>query len=135
VILDGLSVQTLLAGFVIENFRNDNFFRDILAVFVFAVRIAICCIALGEARGIAKTSRVEEWVRLVDAGVDIANLNASAGSRPAASGSPGVGRVNDLIGLAQIRVVERVVLGALHHWSGYDCRQRRAVELDRHGVK
>ena len=74
-------------------------------------------------------------MRLVDTRIDVADLNAGAGSGPAASGSPGVRRVDDLVALAQSRVVKRIILGALHHRCGCDCRQRRSVELHRHCVK
>src|SRR4029453_18350904 len=121
VILDRLSVQTLLAGFVIENFRNNNFFRDVVAVLILVMRSAVSRIALWKTWRIAESRRIEERMRLVDTCIDVANLNAGAGSCPAASGSPSVRRVNDLIALAQIRVVKRVVLGALHHWCGCDC--------------
>ena len=41
------------------------------------MRIAICRIALGEARGIAEASRIEERMRLIDPRVDVADLNAA----------------------------------------------------------
>src|SRR5262245_36298720 len=99
------------------------------------MRIAISRIALWKTRRVAESRRIEEWMRLVDTGVDVADLNARAGSCPAASGSPGIRRVDDLIALAQNRVVKRVVLCALDHRGGCDCRQRRAVELHCHRVK
>ncbi len=134
-ILDGLRVESLLLGLIVENFGNDNFFRDVVAVLILVMRSAISCIALWKTRRVAESRRIEEWMRLVDSCVDITDFNAGTGSRPAASGNPGVRRINDLVALAQIRVVQRVVLGALHHRSGCDCRQRRAVELHRHCVK
>ena len=134
-ILDGLRVESLLLGLIVENFGNDNFLRDVVAVLILVMRSAISCIALWKTIGICEASRIEKGMQVVDSCVDITDLDAGTGSRPAASGNPGVRRINDLVALAQIRVVQRVVLGALHHWSGCDCRQRRAVELHRHCVK
>ena len=48
VILDGLSVQTLVVGLIIENFRNNNFFRDVVAVLILVMRSAVSRIALWE---------------------------------------------------------------------------------------
>src|SRR5262245_7131797 len=45
VILDGLGVQTLLAGFVVENFRDNNLLRDVVAVLILVMRSAVSCIA------------------------------------------------------------------------------------------
>jgi hypothetical protein len=72
---------------------------------------------------------------LLDTGVDIANLDTGTGSRSAAGGGPRARRVDDLVALAQVRVVKRVVLCALHHRCGCYSRQRRAIELHRHCVK
>ena len=135
VILNGLRVEALLVGLVVEDFGNNDFWRDVLAVLILVVRIAICCIALGEARGIAEASRIEERMRLIDTGVDVANLNACAGNRSATGRIPGIHRIDDLVALAQVGMIKRVVLGALHHRCGCDCRQWRPVELDRHCVE
>src|SRR5207249_11869035 len=55
VILDCLCVQTLLAGFVIENLGDDNFWRDVFAVLILMMRSAISCIALWKIRRIAES--------------------------------------------------------------------------------
>ena len=89
-ILNGLGVQTLVVGLIVENFRNNNLFRDVIAVLILVMRSAISRIALWETRRIAESGRIEERMRLVDTAFDIPDLNAGAGSRPAASGSPGV---------------------------------------------
>lgn len=66
VVLDSLSIETLLLGFVIEDFGNNNFWRDILTVLVLDVRSAIGRVALGKPGRIGKASRVEERVRFVE---------------------------------------------------------------------
>ena len=81
VILDRLRVQTLLAGFVIENFRNNNLFRDVVAVLILVMRSAVSRIALGKSRRISEARWIEERMRLVDTAVDVPDLNAGAGSR------------------------------------------------------
>ena len=50
VILDGLGVQTLVVGLIVENFRNNNLFRDVVAVLILVMRIAVSRIALGKSR-------------------------------------------------------------------------------------
>ena len=52
VILDGLSVQTLVVGLIVENFRNNNLFRDVVAVLILVMRSAVSRIALGKSLGI-----------------------------------------------------------------------------------
>src|SRR6266550_2311158 len=113
-ILDGLSVQTLLVVLIEKNFGNYNLFRDVIAVLILVMRSAISCIALRKTRRIAKAGWVKEGMCVVDTGVDISDLNAGAGSRSTASGSPRVRRVDDFVALAQSRMVKRIVLGALH---------------------
>ena len=101
VILNGLGVQTLVVGLIIENFRNNNLFRDVVAVLILVMRSAVSRIALGKSLGIAKAGWIEERMRLVDTLVDVADLDAGAGSGSAASGSPGIRRVDDFVALAQ----------------------------------
>ena len=67
VILDCLSHRSPVVRLVVENFCNNDFWRDVPAVLVGVVGIAIFRIALGEARGIAEPGRIEERVRLLDA--------------------------------------------------------------------
>src|SRR4029077_426692 len=98
-------------------------------------RGAISRVALGKSFGICEPVWIEERMRLVDTGVDIPDLNPGPGSCPAACCGPRSIRANDEVALAQSRVVKHIVLGALHHWCGCDCRQRRSVELHRHCVK
>ena len=49
-ILDGLRVEALLVGLIIENFRNNNLFRDVIAVLILVMRSAISRIALWKTR-------------------------------------------------------------------------------------
>ena len=60
VILDGLRVEALLVVLVIENFRNNNFFRDVIAVLILVMRSAISRIALWKTRRIAESRRIKE---------------------------------------------------------------------------
>src|SRR5437870_12405731 len=92
-------------------------------------------VALGEARRIAEPRWVEEGMSFVDARIDVADLNASSRVRPAASDSPSIGRIDDLMALTQNWVVECVVLDTLHHRRAFDCIQRCPVELDRDRVE
>ena len=62
-------------------------------------------------------------MRLLDTRVDISNLDTRPGSCPAASRGPGIRRIDDLVALAQVGIIKRVVLGAPHHRGGCDCRQ------------
>ena len=79
------------------------------------VRIAIYCIALGEARRIAEAGRIEERMRLINPRVDIADLNARAGNGSATGSIPGMRRVDDLVALAQVGMIKDAVPGPLHH--------------------
>ena len=128
-VLDGLGIKALLVGLVIKDLGNNDLWRDVLAVLVGVVRSAICCIAFGKSCRIAEASRVEEEVQLVDPRVYISNLDTRAGDGPAACGSPGIRRVDDLVALAQVRVIKGVVLDALHHRRGCDRLQWRPVKL------
>src|SRR6266480_6550263 len=92
-------------------------------------------ITLGEARRIGKAGRIEERVGLVNAGVDVADLDPSSGIGPAAGGTPGTARIDDLMALAQIRMVERVVLDLLHHRRACDRIPRCPIKLDRDRVE
>ena len=94
-VLNSLGVEALLLGLVVEDFRNNNLFRDVVAVLILVMRSAVSRIALWKSWGIAEASWVEERMRVINSRVDIPDLNAGAGSRPAASGSPGVRRVDD----------------------------------------
>ena len=128
--LDCLRVEALLEGLVKEDLGNNDFWRDILAVLVLVVRIAICCIALGKSGRIAETSWIEERVRLVDSAVDITNLNARPGNGSATRGIPSIRRIDDLVTLTQVGIINGVVLSPLYHRRGGNRLQRRAVELD-----
>src|SRR5262249_36776348 len=108
-------IEALLLRLVEENFCHNHFWRDVVAVLVGLVRIAIFRIALGEAWGIAKPRWIEERVRLLDASVDVADLNAGTSSGPAAGLCPGAGGVDDVVALTQVRLVKPVVVAALHH--------------------
>ena len=92
-----------------------------LAVVVCGMGRTIRRIALGEAGRIGKAGRIEEGVVLIDACVDVADLYASSRIRSAASAIPGAGRIDDLMALAQIRMVKGIVLDALHHRRALDC--------------
>src|ERR1051325_10157529 len=133
--LDGMCVGTLVAGIVIKYLGHNHLGRDVLAVLVCVMRIAICSIAFREAGWIAETGWIEEGMRLQDTGVDIANLDTCSRIRSAACSIPGVHGINDFVTLTQVRIVKRVVLGAQHHGCGFDCREWRPVELNCHRVK
>ena len=107
-VLNSLGVKALLLGFVIEDFGNNDFWRDILAVLILLVRIAICWVALGKSGRIAEAGRIEEGVRLVDPRVDISDLDARPGNGPAAGGSPGIGGIDDLVALTQVGIIKDV---------------------------
>src|SRR5438094_543037 len=134
-ILDRLCIEILLVVFVVENFCNDDLWRDVLAVLVRMMRSAICCIALGKSRRITEAGWIKEGMQVVDTGIDVANLDASSGHYSASSRRPGTLRVNDLVALAQVRMVKRVVLNALHHRRGCNCLKRGAAQFYGHGVK
>ena len=55
--------------------------------------------------------------------------------RPATSRIPGTGGVDDVVALTQVRMVKRIVLGALHHWRRFDRGQRSPVQLHRDRVE
>ena len=85
-ILDGLSVQTLLVVLIVENFCDDHFWRRVFAVLILMVRIAIRCIALwpwSSICWIVEAGWIEEGVRIVNTGIDIADLDPCTGGRPA----------------------------------------------------
>src|SRR5262249_13122103 len=123
VILDRLRIEVVLVILVKENLRYDNFSRDVLAVLILVIRSAISLVALWKTVRIAKSGWVKERMCMVNTRIDVADLDPGACRRSAAGGSPGVRRVDDLIALAQDRMVKHVVFGALHHWCGCDCRQ------------
>ena len=79
------------------------------------MRIAIDCIALGEAWRIAKASRIEERMRLINPRVDVPNLNPRAGNRSATGSIPASHRVDDVVALAEVGMIKAVVRGPLHH--------------------
>ena len=108
VVLDSQSVQTLLAGLVIEDLGNNDLGRDVLTVAVRSMRRAICRIALGETWRIAEAGRIEKWVRLVNPRVYNSDLDAGACGGSAARGSPGIRGIDDLVALAQVGMIERV---------------------------
>src|SRR6266480_5887166 len=135
VVLDCLGVESLLVGLVIEDLGNNHFWRDVITVLVLVVRIAVCCIALGEASRVGKTSRIEERVRLVDTRVDVSNLNARPCDGSAAGSIPSIHCIDDLITLAQVGMIQGVVLGPLYHWCGCNRLQRRPVKLNRDCVE
>ena len=118
-----------MVRFIVENLRNNNFWRDVLAILVRGVRSAVCCIALWKSIGITKASRIEEGMRLVDPGIYVTDLDAGSGGRSAAASGPSPGCIDDLVALAQVRVVQGIVTNPLHHRSSCDCLQRRSVEL------
>src|SRR5438094_8678373 len=99
------------------------------------MRRAIGCIALREARGIAEAGWIEEWMHFVDPCIDVADLDTSACVRPAARAIPGAGRIDDLMALAQNRMVECVVLHLPYHRRASNRIQRCSVKLDRDRVK
>ena len=133
--LDCRRIEPLLLRLVEENFCHNHFWRDVPAVLVGVVGIAILRIALGEPRGIAEPGWIEERVRLLDASVDVADLNAGTSGGPAAGLCPGAGGVDDVVALTQVRLVKPVVVGALHHWCGCDRGQRSSIQLHRHCVE
>ena len=107
-VLNSLGVEALLARLVVEDLGNNDLWRNVVAVLVGVMRIAICCITFwprSAISGICEASRIEKGMQVVDSCVDVADLNARAGSRPAASGSPSVRRVDDFVALAQVRMV------------------------------
>ena len=79
VILNSLRVEVCLVVLIIEDFGDNNFGRDIFAVLVLVMRIAVCRIALRKSSRIAETSRIEERMRVVDARIDVPNLDPRAG--------------------------------------------------------
>ena len=129
-ILNGLRVEALLLGLVIENFGNNDLRGDVSAVLVWSVRSAVCCVALGKTRRIAETSWVEEGVRLVNASVDIPNLDAGACRGPAARGAPSPSRIDDLIALAQVRMIKDVRLDSFDH--GRVCNRLKSCPVELH---
>src|SRR6185295_3500253 len=60
VILNRESIKVLRPGVTIKDFGNNDFWRDVLAILIDVVRIAISYVALGESWRIAKTGRIEE---------------------------------------------------------------------------
>ena len=135
VVLDGLCVKVLLVVLVEENLCNNYFWRDVPAVLIWRVGITVCCIALWKTRRIAETSRIEEWMRVVNAGVDVTNLDARTCHGSPSSSDPRWVGIDNEMALAQVGMVERVILNALHHRCGRDRRQRRSVELHSNGVQ
>ena len=128
-ILHCLRVEALLVGFVEEDLGNDDLGGDVLAVLVGSVRRAIRRIAFGESGGEAEPGRIEEGVRLVDTGIYVTDLDARPGDGSATRSSPSIRRVDDLVTLTQVRMIEGIVLDLLHHRGGCDRLQRRSVEL------
>src|SRR5207244_10814031 len=86
-------------------------------------------------RRIGKAGRIEEGVILVDACVDVADLDASSRIRPATNGIPGTIRIDDLVAFAQIRMVKCIVLDLLHHRRACDRIAGFSVKLYRDCVK
>src|SRR5437016_3368889 len=134
-VLDRLSVETLLVRLIVENFGNDHLGRRVFAVRILVVRIAIRCIALWKARRIAEAGWVEEGVRVVDTRIDVTNLNAGAGSGPTASRSPRIHGIYDFVALAERWMIQAVVLSPVHHRCGCDRAQWCSIELHSHSVK
>src|SRR4029077_235648 len=134
-VLNGLRVEIRLVVLVIENLGDNNFRRDILAVLVLVMRIAVCCIALGKASRITETGRIKERMRVVDASVDVPNLDPGAGHGSATSSGPRWVGIDDEMALAQIRMVKSIVLSALYHRRGCNCRQRGTVQFYSHRIK
>jgi len=93
------------------------------------VRVTVCCIAFRKPRRIAETSRVEEWMRIIDAGIDVANLDARACHGSATSSDPRWVGIDDEMALAQVRRVKSIILGPRHHRRGCNGRQRRSIQL------
>src|SRR4029077_2939909 len=122
VVLNGLRIEVRLAVLIIENLGYNNFRGDVIAVLVWVLRIAVCRIALRKAGRIAETSRIEERMSVVDTGINVADLDAGSGSGSSTSTGPrGVG-IHDEMALAQVRMIKSIVLGALDHRCGGDCR-------------
>src|SRR5262249_31098210 len=117
------------------NFCHNHFWRDVPAVLVGVVGIAILRIALGEPRGITEPGWIEERVRLLDASVDVADLNAGTSSGPAAGLCPGAGGVGDVVALTQFGLERLVVVPALHHWCRGDRGQGISIQWHRHCVE
>ena len=61
--------------------------------------------------------------------IDVPDLNSGTSSGPAACGVPRAGCIDNFVALAQVGIIERVVLNLLHHRSSRNRCQRRAVEL------
>src|SRR5205085_3360102 len=134
-VLDRLSVETLLVRLIVENFGDDHFWRRVFAVRILMVRITVRCIALRKTRRIAEAGWIEEGVRVVDTRIDVADLDAGAGSGPTASRSPCIHGIYDFVALAERWMIEGVVLSPVHHWRGCDPAQWCSIELHSHGVK
>src|SRR4029450_103597 len=115
VVLDRLSVQTLLAGLVIEDLGNNELGCDVLAVAVGGIRRTICCIALGETWGIEETCRIEKGVQLINPRVYDSDFDVSARSSSARRSSPGAGGIIDLVPLAKVGIIKKIVPDSLHH--------------------
>jgi len=135
VVLDSLSVEVLLVVLIIENLGDNNFRGDVLAVLVLVVRIAVYGVALRKSRRVGETGRIEERMRIINTRVDVSNVDPGAGHSSAARFRPCTGSINNLVALAQIRVVKGVVIGRLHHWRGCNRLERRSVELNRDCVE
>src|SRR5262249_4333549 len=95
------------------------------------VGIAIFRIAFGKARGIAETSRVEEGMRLVNTRVNVSDLNTRPSNGSATRGIPSIRRIDDLVALTQVGMINGVVLSALYHRRGCNRLQRRSVKFNR----
>src|SRR5438093_1455101 len=123
VILNRLRIEILMVRLVVENLGNNNFWRDVFAVLVLMVRIAICCVALGprSAGGrITEAGRIEERMCLVDPGVDIPNLDPGTGDSSSARGRPRSLCINNFVALAQVRVIKGVRLNSFNHGCSSD---------------
>src|SRR5262249_33742493 len=114
-VLDGLRVEVLLVVLVEENLGNNHLWRDVLAVLVWVVRSAVGRIALRKPGRIAERGWVEERMQVADSSVDVSNVDPGTGVGSAACGHPSSRRINNVIALAQARMVEGVVLHLLHH--------------------
>src|SRR5438094_6505798 len=129
-VLDSLSIEATNSRLIKEDFRDDNFLRNVIAVVVWCVRCAVRGIALWKSSGITEPGRIEERMDIIDACIDIPNLDAGSCIGTAARRCPGTRCIYDFVTLTQVGMVESVILSLLHHRCTRDQVQRRSVKLN-----